>query len=139
MLSFVIERQNIGYLEHVVQRLQFCTVHCRQTAEPLLTQGGEPDQYLAPISSAFLAADQASRLTTIHQRQGAMRLHLQPISKFADGGCLPAGHALDMQQEEILLGRQALTFSRLLAEAQEATKLVSELGQCFKVRLRQFF
>jgi hypothetical protein len=44
-----------------------------------------------------------------------------------------------MKQEQVLLRRQPLAFGSLLAEAQEAAKLVTELRQCFKVGLRKYF
>ena len=91
--------------------------------------GEQVDLDLAPIRAALAALDEPVVLAARHQRHDAVRLGLQAFGQLADGRELAARKALDVQQHQVLLRRDAFGLCRALGEALEAAHLEPELGQ----------
>ena len=61
---------------------------------------------------------------------------LEAFGQRPDGGLLAALHALDLEQEQVLLGLDSGGPSRLLAGAEEPADVVAQLGERPVVELR---
>ncbi|WRL65860.1 hypothetical protein U6N30_10015 [Blastococcus brunescens] len=81
--------------------------------------------------------DEQLRLRPVHELDDAVVAQLQPVRDLADRGPVPAGEALERQQELVLLRREPVPAHDLLAEAQVAPDAEPEAGQRLELALGQ--
>lgn len=100
-----------------------------QLVEEALAFDGQANLDEAVISASNDFLDQAAALGALHQADHCVVTLLQELSQLGDGSPSAARETRDPEEELVLLRRQTLGSSRLLAESQEAPKLIPKLRQ----------
>ena len=91
---------------------------------------GEPDENVAPVRNALLPSDKAKLFQFVHQTDGRVMLHLQPLAQTSDREATVAGERFQGEERFVLLGRQVrFRGERTFAKAQELAQGVTERSE----------
>jgi hypothetical protein len=126
-----------GQGEGGVHTAQLVPVQCAESTEKLFALIGQDHPDGASVVRVGRPIDEPLGLGSVDQFDDAVMAQLEPVGEFAHHGPVASGEALERQHELVLLGRDAVTAHRLLAEAKIATDPEAKPGKGFKVLLAQ--
>ena len=92
--------------------------------------GREPDENVASVRDSLLPANEAKLFQLVHQSNGGVMFHLEPLAEVADREVPVARKRFQRQERFVLLGRQVrLCRESALAEAKKLAQRVTERGE----------
>lgn len=97
-----------------------------EARQAFLAFGGEMDFHAAAVIQTGFALNQSRFCATRNQRNGAMLMRLQFFGEFTDRRPIATGKAFDVEKKEVLQWCDPFLFDRFLAEAQEASQLITK-------------
>jgi hypothetical protein len=109
---------------------------CQMLQHPLAF-GQQMDLDDAPVARARTPLDEPVLLAARDERDHAVGLGLQAFGELADGREVALRESLDVQQQQVLQGRDAERLHRVLGEALEAADLVTKGRQRLEFGLGQ--
>ena len=98
-------------------------------AQDFFAAAGQAQQDLATIGATAHPFQKAMRFEAVHKLHGAVMLNLKAFGEQAHGGARGGRQSLDGKQRLILLGLDARSAGRLLAQILKTPHLVSKFGQ----------
>src|SRR3989442_618934 len=101
----------------------------RELPQHRLAGGTERDRDFAPIATVTPACDHVALDQPVDELHDAVVAELEPLGQRSDRGRPTAVQALELQEQEILLGLDTGRPGSLLAAPHEAPDLVTQLGQ----------
>lgn len=107
--------------------------------QKLFAVAGQLDQNLTPIVRRAQTAEKAAFNQTIDELNGAVMLQLHPFGQHADVWFQVFWKTADREQKLVLLRFDPRLASRVLAETQKSTDLITQFRHCFEVGLGRFF